>query len=88
MLAFASSAELKPEVEKFCENYVKEFAESMGSWAKEDGYRLKTQAAHIACIHLKGVAQRQRNTKLVNMYAAREKQYLNELRKIAQSKRW
>ncbi|MHC4326702.1 MAG: hypothetical protein ACYSWW_01115 [Planctomycetota bacterium] len=88
ILAFASSVELKPEVEKFCENYVREFAESMGSWANEDGYRLKTQAAHIACIHLKGVAQGQRNTKLVNVYAAREKQYLYELRRIAQSKRW
>jgi len=88
IFAYSTFPQLKPDVTKFCEDYVSEFDENQGAWSRQDGYRLKTQAAHYACVHLRNMAQSQRNTKLVNLYDTKQRQYLLELQRIAQSKRW
>ncbi len=81
-------AEIKLDVNKFCENYVREFTENEAAWVKQDGYRDRVEAARLACFYLGDVARTQRNTKLVNFYAAQEKDCLGELLRVAQSKRW
>jgi len=81
-------AEIKPDVNKFCENYVRKFTENEAAWAKLDGYRDRVEAARLACFYLVDVARTQRNTKLVNFYAVQEKECLGELFRVAQSKRW
>ncbi len=81
-------AEIMPDVNKFCENYVREFIENEAAWAKLDGYRDRVEATRLACFYLGDVARTQRNTKLVNFYADQEKKCLGELLRLAQIKRW
>ncbi len=88
MLAASMFAEIKPDVNKFCENYVREFTENEADWTELDGYRDRVEAARLACIYLGDVARTQRNTKLVESYAAQETKCLGELLRVAQSKRW
>jgi len=88
MFVASRFAEIRPDVNKFCENYVREFAENEAAWAKLDGYRDRVEAARLACFYLGDVARTQRNTKLVNYYADQERKCLGELLRLAQSKRW
>ena len=74
VLAYGGFPQLKPEVDKFCIDYLNEFEANQDSWSRQDGYRLKTQAVQIVCAHLKD--------------PAKQKRYLGELQRIAQSKRW
>jgi len=80
--------EIKPDVNEFCENYVREFTENRASWARQDGYRDRVEAARLACFYLGDVARTQQDTKLANFYAAQERECLDELLRMAQSKRW
>ncbi|MHC4702233.1 MAG: hypothetical protein ACYTFQ_16830 [Planctomycetota bacterium] len=88
ILLYSNVVQLAPQVMEFCEDYVKEFAENQPAWSVQDAYRLKTQAVQFACAHLRNIAKRQGNTKLADSYAAMQQLYDNELRRVAQSKRW
>ena len=88
MLVAPSFAEIKPDVNKFCEDYVKEFIENGADWAEQDGYRDRVEAARLASFYLANVARTQRNTKLENFYNAQVTKCLNELLRVAQVKRW
>ncbi len=88
LLTFGNFREVSSEVDKVCKAYFDQFKENHGAWAKEDGYRLRVEAARLASIHLKQVAQRHRNTKLVSLYASTESQYLDQLGRISESGRW
>ena len=81
-------AEIKPQVNKFCEDYVNEFIKNEADWMKQDGYRDRVEAARIACFYLETVARETRNTKLANSYDAQEKKCVSELIRVSQSKRW
>jgi hypothetical protein len=74
VLAYGAFAQLKPEVDKFCIDYLNDFETNQDSWSRQDGYRLKTQAVQIVCAHLKDPVKQNR--------------FLGELERIAQSKRW
>lgn len=88
IIVASSFAEIKPDVNEFCENYVREFKENGANWAEQDGYRDRVEAARLACFYLGDIARTQGNTKLANFYAAQEKECLSELLRVAQSKRW
>jgi hypothetical protein len=88
MLVASRFAGIKPDVNKFCENYVREFTENEADWTELDGYRDRVEAARLACFYLGDVARTEGNTKLANFYAAQEKKCLGELLRVAQSKRW
>jgi len=88
ILVASEFAEIKPEVKKFCEGYVKKFTENEADWVEKDGFRDRVEAARLACFYLGDVARKERNTKLGNSYAAKEKKCLGELLRLAQSKRW
>jgi len=81
-------AEIKPDVKKFCEDYVEKFEENKADWAEQDGYRNRVEAARLACFYLESVARTQRNTKLADSYAAQQKEHLGELLRVSQVKRW
>ncbi|MHC4555925.1 MAG: hypothetical protein ACYTFW_02300 [Planctomycetota bacterium] len=87
LLIAARFVELRSQINKFCEDYVKR-VENEGDLAKQDGSRLKAAAARLAYTHLKNAAQAQKNTKLVNYYTAQENKYHSELIRISQNKRW
>ncbi|MBA7484740.1 hypothetical protein ES707_20270 [subsurface metagenome] len=88
MLVASRFAGIKPDVNKFCENYVREFTENEADWTEQDGYRNRVEAARLACIYLGGVARTEGNTKLANFYAAQQKKCNGELRRVAQNKTW
>ena len=88
MLVAPSFAEIKPDVNKFCEEYVKKFIENGADWAEQDGYRDRVEATRLACFYLENVARTQGNTKLVDFYNAQETKCLSELLRVAQVKRW
>ena len=81
-------AGIKTDVNKFCENYVREFTENEADWTELDGYRDRVEAARLACFYLGDLARTDGNTKLTNFYAAQETKCLHELFRVAQSKRW
>jgi hypothetical protein len=88
LLMATNFSELNSRVNQFCSDYFNEFTEKNNVWSKQDGYRHKVEAVRLACYHLKKLAQSQRNTELVNFYAGKEIEYLDELTRIHQSKRW
>jgi len=88
MFVASRFAQIQPDVNKFCENYVREFVENEAAWAKLDGYRDRVEAARLACFYLGEVTRTEGNTKLANFYANQEKKCLLELLRVAQSKRW
>jgi len=88
LLMATNFAELNSRVNQFCSDYFNEFIEKKDVWSKQDGYRHKVEAVRLACYHLKRLAQSQRDTKRVNFYAGKENEYLEELTRIHQSKRW
>jgi len=88
ILVASGFAEIKPDVKKFCEDYVEKFTENKADWAEQDGYRNRIEAARLACFYLESVARTQRDTKLANSYDAQQKEHLAELLRIAQVKRW
>jgi hypothetical protein len=88
MLVASSFAELRPHVNKFCEDYIKKFTENEADWSKQDGHRDRVESARLACFYLENFAREQGNMKLVNLYAAQQGKCLGELLRLAQSKRW
>lgn len=88
LLMVTNFTELNSRVNQFCSDYFDEFTEKEDIWAKQDGYRHKVEAVRLVCFHLKKLAQSRRNTKLVNFYAGKENEYLLEMSRIHQSKRW
>jgi len=88
ILVASGFAEIKPDVKKFCEDYVEKFTENEADWAEQDGYRNRVGAARLACFYLESVARTQKDAKLANSYAAQQKKCVGELLRVAQLKRW
>ena len=80
--------ELLPKVYDFCSKYSDNFDKNRGTFIKEDGYRLKAEAARLANFHLASVASAQKNDTLKKAYSTRRDFCLNELRRINNDKRW
>jgi len=78
ILADARFPQLRPHVTNFCKNYFDSFAKNKDSLTKQHGYRLRLEAARLACIHLEKVTREQKDTKLANFYAAKAIEYLDE----------
>jgi hypothetical protein len=89
IMAFgAKYLDLKPEVDKLCEGYMEEFTQNKDLWARQDGYRLRIEAARLACFHLKTLARANGNTEVADRYGVEENEYLDELGWLSASKRW
>jgi len=88
ILVASRFAEIKPLVNKFCEDYLKEFKENEADWAEQDGHRNRLEAARLACFYLESDARMQGKTELANSYDAQEEDYLYELIEVSQTKRW
>jgi len=88
ILVASGFAEIKPDVKKFCEDYVEKFTENEADWVEQDGYRNRVGAARLACFYLESVARTQKDTRLANSYAAQQKKCVGELLRVAQVKRW
>ncbi|MGD2094647.1 MAG: hypothetical protein PVH77_06545 [Phycisphaerales bacterium] len=81
-------AEIRPQVEKFCEDYVKDFVENESVWMQRNGYRNRVEAAQRACLYLGNIARKMKNTELANFYDTQATKCVGELLRVARDKRW
>ncbi len=88
MVNAARFTELVPQVNSFCKSYFDSFTKDEGVYARQDGYRLRLDAARLACVHLERVARAQGDAKLAESYAARIREYETERGKISDEQRW
>jgi len=88
ILLAAGIPEFRPLIFKVCKDYVDKFIENKDDYAKENGYHQKTVAALMAVEFLQKVAQSQKNTKLVEFYKARYKEFVDERNQLLNTKRW
>ncbi len=88
MVNAARFTDLAPQVSSFCRSYVDSFPKNKQVYARQDGYRLRLDAARLACVHLERVARAQANAKLAESYAARIREYEAEREKISDEQRW
>jgi hypothetical protein len=89
MLAFgASFPDLSAEVDKFCREYMDKYIEKRDQWARQDGDRLRVDAARLASFHLKLVARTQKDAELERFYDIQERECVNEMIRMGQTKRW
>jgi len=88
ILVAAMFAELRPDINKFCEGYIDEFAENKDSWPEQDGYRHRVEAARLACLHLENVARAQKDIKLAEFYADARRRCVDERVMLAKERRW
>jgi hypothetical protein len=88
ILVAARLVELRPDVDKFCKDYIDKFTENKNSWAEQDGYRHRIEAARLASFHLENVARMQKDTKLAEFYADIRRRCLNERRVLGKERRW
>jgi len=88
MVSAARFAELVPQVTDFCRSYAEGFTKNKQVYAGQHGYRLKLEAARLACIHLQKVAGAQGNAKLAESYLAKIREYERERDRISDQKRW
>ncbi len=86
VLACTRFSELKPAVTNFCKNHFDNFEKNKETYTRQNGYRIRIEAARLACVHLAQAAREQNNTKLANFYTAKVVEYANERNKS--HKRW
>ena len=86
ILAGTRFPELESNATDFCKNYIDTFIENEETYTKQNGYRIRTEAARLACIHLAENAREQNDTKLAGFYTAKAIEYANERNKSY--KRW
>jgi len=80
--------DLRPRVTQFCQQWFDKFTAEKDKYASQHGYRLRLEAARLACLHLEKVAQLQNDTKKAQTYARYERLFRAERNQIARLKRW
>ncbi len=88
ILIAARTQELIPQITEFCKSWVDDFEKNKDKYRAQNGYRLKLEAARLACIHLEKAAQAQKDPKLADTYVARMRDYTKERDGISDTKRW
>ena len=79
---------LRPQVNDFCKSYIDDFTKNKSRYTEQDGYRHRLVAALVTSSYLQNIARMQKDTKLVEFYAARKRQYNKELEQLGKTKRW
>ena len=88
ILIAARTQELIPQITEFCKSWVDDFEKNKDKYRAQNGYRLKLEAARLACIHLEKAAQAQKDAKRPDTYVARMRDYTVERDGISETKRW
>ncbi|MFC1635833.1 hypothetical protein ACFL5Z_13420 [Planctomycetota bacterium] len=89
ILAFgANFPELSAEVNTFCQAYFDKYIENQDQWAKQDGHRLRVDAARLVCFHLKRLARTRKDLELESFYLTQENKCIEEMIRMVQSQRW
>lgn len=88
ILVAARTQELIPQITEFCKGWVDDFEKNKDKYRAQNGYRLKLEAARLACIHLEKAGQAQKDPKFADTYVARMRDYTIERDGISETKRW
>jgi hypothetical protein len=89
MLVIAATfPELRPRIDEVCEKYLQDFEKNVKTYAGQDGYNTRIEAARLALIRLKQVAQLSQNTQLAEAYERQIDLYEAERERILFTKRW
>jgi len=88
ILLASSFSQLRSEIKEFCADYIRRYSENKDEWSKRDGFRQRVEAARLACFHLEQIARSQRNTELVESYAAQYNECVKLLIKMTQGMKW
>lgn len=88
LLIAAQFPQLRQRVDEICIEYTTHFEANKSSYAGHDGYNLRLEAARLALVRLRQLAEAQSNTEAAETYARQMKQYLSERDSIASRKRW
>ncbi len=80
--------ELQQRVSEICVEYTTQFEKSKSSYANHDGYNLRLEAARLAMVRLKQVAEAQGNREVAQTCENQMKRYLIERDRISDRKRW
>jgi len=78
----------KSRVDQFCKSYFDDFDKNRKIYARQHAYHNRLVAALIAGDYLRQQAQRQKDTKLADFYAAKRVELENERRHLLNDKRW
>ena len=88
ILVAARTQELIPQITEFCKDWIDDFEKNKDKYRAQNGYRLKLEAARLACVHLEKAAQAQKDAKFADTYVARMRDYTKERDGISDTKRW
>ncbi|MDY0356834.1 MAG: hypothetical protein RBR19_13205 [Sedimentisphaerales bacterium] len=88
LLIAAQFPELRSRVDEVCLEYATHFEANKSSYAGHHGYNLRLEAARLATVRLKQLADAQGNREVSETYARRMQQYLAERDAISNRKRW
>ncbi|MBN2182442.1 MAG: hypothetical protein JW715_11060, partial [Sedimentisphaerales bacterium] len=88
ILRAARFNELIPEVDQFCDDYVKRFIAEKNNWPKQDGYRNRIEAARLACYRMEQINRSKGNSELTEFYAAQYEECVDQLIRITRSMKW
>jgi len=80
--------ELRARAHDYCKNYFDEFTEKRELWANQHSFHHRIAAALNACNYLREVARVQKNTKLMQFYDGKLKEYSGIRKLLLQKKRW
>ena len=80
--------ELKAEAEGICKKYFDEFEENREEWSHQDGYHHRIAAVLNVGSYFREIANRQKDTKLVQFYVAKMSVYHKERQDLLKKKRW
>ncbi|MHC4345777.1 MAG: hypothetical protein ACYSUP_13960, partial [Planctomycetota bacterium] len=80
--------ELRADVTRACQDYLKRFDQNHSDWSKQDGQHHRIVAALNAAGYLRQLANRARNTELSRSYSARISDLNAERNKTLKYKRW
>ena len=88
MLVAARSSELTSQITKVLADWVENFAKDQDKFRRQNGYRLRLEAARLACIHLEKTATARKDNDLAKSYNSRNREYLRERNGLSRTKRW
>jgi hypothetical protein len=88
ILVASNFAELIPDINEFCTDYINRYNENKDNWSKKDGFRQRVEAARLASFHLEQVARSRGNTELATTYAAQYNDCVNILIGMTQRMKW
>ena len=80
--------QLRSSVDKVCGEYVEDFEKNKETYAKQDGYNLRLEAARLALVRLEQVARLQQNSDLAEARRLQWTMYERERNMISMTKRW